>query len=241
MPTQQCIVCRADKPVRDFVSYAGKRHVQCRLCETTTAQQCIICLEVKPLDGFPAAKRKTSGKSSWCYGCHANAANANHAAHRNEINERRKLRYKTDEVYREKVKAAVRKAGSTPEGKAKAKVYNTSYLRKIRQKQKRDTPEHRLKVRPYNVAYTKARRAVDPLFRLKGNARSAVSFGVRFGFLTRPATCQHPGKYAPVCGGRIEAHHYMGYEREHWLSVEWLCETCHTAADRTKPPDPTQE
>ncbi len=241
MSTQQCTICHAEKPFREFRCYAKKHRTECRVCEATVAQRCIICNEVKPLTDFPAAKRKTNGKSSWCYGCHANAANANHAAHKNEINERRKLRYKTDEVYREKVKAAVRKAGSTPEAKAKMKAYNASYSRRLKQKQVRSTPEYRQKTRPWSAAYSKARRRVDPLFKLKQDARASVNFGVRFGFLTRPSTCQHPGKYAPQCGGKIEAHHYMGYAREHWLSVEWLCETCHTAADALKPPDPTQE
>ncbi len=52
-------------------------------------------------------------------------------------------------------------------------------------------------------------------------ARSAVSNAVLSGKLTKQP-CHR-------CGStdRIQGHHHMGYEKEHWLSVEWLCVTCH--------------
>ena len=27
--------------------------------------------------------------------------------------------------------------------------------------------------------------------------------------------------------GPTEAHHYLGYERQYWLTVRWLCRSCH--------------
>lgn len=35
------------------------------------------------------------------------------------------------------------------------------------------------------------------------------------------------------CFGRIEAHHYLGYEKEHWLDVIWVCSQHHDILDRT--------
>jgi len=42
-------------------------------------------------------------------------------------------------------------------------------------------------------------------------------------------------KKAPceVCGfTKVEAHHYMGYEREYWLVFKWLCKPCHDHAHK---------
>jgi hypothetical protein len=42
------------------------------------------------------------------------------------------------------------------------------------------------------------------------------------GKLVRPDTCQRCGRR-----GRIEGHHFRGYEDEHALSIEWVCRSCH--------------
>ena len=31
---------------------------------------------------------------------------------------------------------------------------------------------------------------------------------------------------------QIEAHHYLGYEKENWLKVKWLCVVCHKEEDK---------
>lgn len=55
----------------------------------------------------------------------------------------------------------------------------------------------------------------------KFNARSAVSYALETGRLTKPAHCE-------ACDQRdkIEAHH-DNYGRDRWLVVTWLCRTCH--------------
>lgn len=59
----------------------------------------------------------------------------------------------------------------------------------------------------------------------KALARHYVSQNVRRGKLFK-----EPCK---VCGElKVQAHHYLGYEREHWLDVAWLCKQHHPPADR---------
>jgi hypothetical protein len=62
-------------------------------------------------------------------------------------------------------------------------------------------------------------------------ARAMLGKAIRDGLLTKPKICKN-------CGGsnrRIEAHHFKGYEREHWYTVEWLCSRCHRLAHRPMP------
>lgn len=57
-------------------------------------------------------------------------------------------------------------------------------------------------------------------------ARAAVYALVRKGIIERPPICQKCGMPKP------DAHHFLGYAPEHWLSIEWLCRKCHKAAHR---------
>lgn len=56
----------------------------------------------------------------------------------------------------------------------------------------------------------------------KFKARRAITDAVRRGKLT--------GLPCEVCGNkRSEAHHYLGYAKENWLKVRWLCSLHHKA------------
>lgn len=58
-------------------------------------------------------------------------------------------------------------------------------------------------------------------------AYEAVSWAIYFGLLVKPPCC-------PICGSteRIEAHHTNGYDEEHWLDVEFMCQRCHNETHR---------
>ncbi len=58
----------------------------------------------------------------------------------------------------------------------------------------------------------------------KDKARNAVAVAIKNGSLLA-LNC-------PKCGEKGEAHHYMGYEPEHWLDVLWLCRPHHMAKHR---------
>ena len=74
---------------------------------------------------------------------------------------------------------------------------------------------HRGTVKQYNQAY-------DQQNREKRAAKALVRHAVADGRLTPQSCC--------VCGAsdKIHAHHWS-YEREHWLSVIWLCPKHHKA------------
>ena len=57
-------------------------------------------------------------------------------------------------------------------------------------------------------------------------ANHAVEYAIQTGQLVRPRFCEDCGKEC-----RPEAHHYKGYDRAHWLDVQWLCVFCHRKAD----------
>lgn len=54
-------------------------------------------------------------------------------------------------------------------------------------------------------------------------AHVAVARAVAAGELVKPSSCPACFRYRPV-----EAHHYLGYAREHWLDVVWRCRQCHS-------------
>lgn len=101
----------------------------------------------------------------------------------------------------------------------------------------RENDQKRLKLNEYQRAWRAANRKSVLETRKKANkkrdkkhnqARMAVLWSVKLGQLA-PVTsleCIRCGVMAQ------EYHHYLGYEREHWLSVVPLCVTCHTTVHR---------
>lgn len=67
----------------------------------------------------------------------------------------------------------------------------------------------------------------------KAKARRAVRTAVEAGRLIRPERCSLFFPLYPICKGQIEGHHHLGYDREHWLDVQWLCAEHHIMLDRT--------
>lgn len=66
-------------------------------------------------------------------------------------------------------------------------------------------------------------RAANPEMANKiRQAGHAVESAVKGRKLYKRRSCQQCGAI-----GKVEAHHYLGYEKEHWLDVQWLCQLCH--------------
>lgn len=63
-------------------------------------------------------------------------------------------------------------------------------------------------------------------FPAMAKARVYVHRAVKCGLLVRPDRCADCGTV-----GRVEGHHFLGYAKEHWLDVRWLCRSCHRLAD----------
>lgn len=58
-------------------------------------------------------------------------------------------------------------------------------------------------------------------------ARVAVANAIKNKQIIKPSVCLINNE----CSGRIEAHHYLGYEREHWLDIQWFCSKHHHMID----------
>jgi len=56
----------------------------------------------------------------------------------------------------------------------------------------------------------------------KYKARWKVYGALRSKKIIKPTECE-------LCGNStsLTAHHYLGYEKEHWLDIQWLCIKCH--------------
>jgi hypothetical protein len=66
----------------------------------------------------------------------------------------------------------------------------------------------------------------------KKKARYLVTNAIRDGLLVRANNCQLCG--VPDSGvdrSTLEAHHYLGYDKENVYKIIWLCVSCHKQAD----------
>ncbi len=91
--------------------------------------------------------------------------------------------------------------------------------------------ERKRRNRRYRPLYEAARKRK---WRLKNEARAnqirraghAVDSALIEGLIIRAKFCSRCGSTE-----RVQAHH-RSYERQHWLTVEWLCPRCHVQADK---------
>lgn len=60
----------------------------------------------------------------------------------------------------------------------------------------------------------------------KNLAHVHLNYELNMGRVSKPVSCEFCGEDKP-----LEAHHWKGYEKEHWLDVQWLCRPCHKKAD----------
>lgn len=68
--------------------------------------------------------------------------------------------------------------------------------------------------------------------RAQGRASEAVRRAVARGELIKPDHCEVCNKLESAVAGGLEGHHYLGYAREHYLDVQWLCIEDHRKAER---------
>lgn len=76
-----------------------------------------------------------------------------------------------------------------------------------------------------------ARYNATPEGAQKRRARGMLYRAVHKGRMIKPERCQLYSPAYPICKGRIEGHHHLGYDREHWLDVQWLCHYHHYLHD----------
>jgi hypothetical protein len=64
----------------------------------------------------------------------------------------------------------------------------------------------------------------------KRKAHSAINRALRLGKIIRPRVCEICKMEKPD----IVAHHWHGYDEEHYLDVQWMCHQCHKDIDLIK-------
>lgn len=138
--------------------------------------------------------------------------------------ERREARRRTVAKYdrSEKGKAATARANASPLAKERYARYRTT--EKYRAAQERRRIKDQATGWPNQLAQRRHIRAHEPN---KVNAWMAVRWAMEFGLLTRPDACERCGSTK-----KLHAHHHLGYERDHWLDVQWLCSPCHRVTHR---------
>lgn len=129
------------------------------------------------------------------------------------------------------------------ERKKQQRADNTPYAQRVRERKRdEDIKAHRNELRRTDEDLKQKARVATKRYREKNpgkdKARAAVNAAVAAGRLERPASCslcgQDPGTAAD---GRslLRADHFKGYDREHWLTVRWICVRCDGALQRKHP------
>lgn len=73
----------------------------------------------------------------------------------------------------------------------------------------------------------------------KQKARAKLARAIRLGKIIKPDKCD--STLVNECRGIVEAHHYLGYEGEHWKDVIWLCKVHHMFLHRKSFPEKEEE
>lgn len=137
-------------------------------------------------------------------------------AYRSEVNKRY--------AQTAKGKATMRRTNASPKAKDRYARYRATDKYQAAQERRRQKeladpngwqPQlgHRERIRQERPAYTRAWQA--------------VMWGLEFGLIVKPNACQMCNNVA-----RLHGHHGRGYDKAHWLDVDWLCAPCHKVAHR---------
>lgn len=82
-------------------------------------------------------------------------------------------------------------------------------------------------IRKYGGKYSKEYLKGGKYYK-KVKARIALNYAVKNGKIKK-GNCEF---LAESCKGRIEGHHYKGYEKKHYFDIKWLCKKHHRIVDK---------
>lgn len=182
-------------------------------------RKCIKCHAVKLLDEFERARSKKFGRTYRCRPCarrerkewYARDKTARRVKRKQDAKRIRAERQRHYKKYRQRLLEIARQwRKDNPE---KAKAYWDEWIAKNPEKTKRINIE---RTRRFNRKHPE-----------QVKARMKIVTARRNGSLVKPQSCSKCGN-----GGRIEGHHYLGYDEKHQLDVEWLCVRCHKDAHK---------
>jgi len=159
------------------------------------------CGKLLPLDDFYRDRKAKDGRMGKCKKCH----NARLVEKRRTNPRSRVSHAQASKRYKKKNPSKVRAKDR--------KYYHEGGGKKKNEEWKKKNPERAREILKKSEAKN----------RIKVKARQAVRNAIRKGEIRKPAKCQGCGKETT----ELDAHHYKGYIKRHWLDIKWICEDCH--------------
>lgn len=245
--SKKCVACEVVKPLTQFYRCAKSADLHgtwCKPCWNNRKEMlaviaarlhlCSVCNKKKPRSAFRWNSK--TGIRLECKECEKTVLRCSvcRQLKRHELfppsKEMRTGRHSTcNECH---VAAQMRRYHTDENVRARRKIASRSERAKAWRRQYALRHDVKSRDRPKHASHTNWLYHNDIFYRLKVKARSAINHALKTGKITKPAACQSGGKYGVACGGRLEAHHHRGYwPRAAWTDVEWLCVSCHKAAD----------
>lgn len=111
---------------------------------------------------------------------------------------------------------------------ARVKAYYQTPRGKMLDKIRTDRYAQTAKGKANQLKHANAYHAKHPLER---KAHAFLNDSIKAGKLTKPEECSKCFRRKPEIN-RIEGHHHLGYAREHWLTVTWVCSSCHKTIEK---------
>ena len=174
---------------------------------------CPRCNEIKPISEYTKNIRMFAGLCMYCKECFNKMNIESKNKHRDKIREAGRAYY---QEHKEQNFANTRRYRLNSEFRAKERAYGKSY----------NATKHGQQVRAFyqdsDARRESSRRWTDNN-RDKKQAGWCVWKAKKDGKLIQPANCEKCG----IETGKLHAHHYLGYAKEHRLDVQWLCVSCH--------------
>ncbi len=178
------------------------------MSETIITKRCPTCKKTKHLSGFYKTRATKDGYNSQCKICCGEYQRRDksrvlqatvRAKYRNSKNGRAvESKYKQTESYRLSMRAAQKRYSQTEKGKAKVARF-------------RKTNKFKAIVKRYYIRHPEQNKAKDAV-------NHAVVANKMQPIKTLRCSC---GKQAQ------QYHHYLGYDKKHWLDVIPVCIPCH--------------
>ena len=169
-------------------------------------KRCTRCEQFKSLEAFPKAKRARDGRASRCNACMSEILAAYKATPEGAA-----ARRKAQKAYR-----------NSPDGQSKRAAYARSEKARSQRRAYAHTDKGKIVMRKSREKYRRALRETRQ-GQLRLQAGMAVRHAIDRGEIPPVTTlpCKHCGQPA------VHYHHDLGYERQYWLHVDPVCQTCH--------------
>lgn len=165
--------------------------------------RCNKCLKDKDLSEF--YKRENGNYRLTCKECTKKCVLGKYRINPEQKKDyARQYYYKTKDAFREK------KALRAKAYRIKNKDKINGYLKNWRQ-----TEVGKASIKTASLKYNLNNKP-------KRNAKEAVRKALKHNLITKPLYCENCDT-----GGLLHAHHYKGYIKKYYLTIKWLCPSCH--------------